>query len=78
MVVDYSYKGPSVSIKGDDGTTVKESPKLKGQTKVTPETEARIAKQLRMTVKELRESANNPDASKETAAERALRIANGG
>lgn len=78
LVIDVSYPGEKVSVKDkESGTTVSSNEKLKYQTAVTPETETRIAKQLGMTVQELRASANNPDAEKETAAERAIRIANG-
>lgn len=79
LVVDVSYPGEKVSVKDKEtGTTVSSAPKLKRQTVVTPETETRIAKELGMTVEQLKASANNPDAEKETAAERAIRIANGG
>jgi len=81
MIADVSYDIPKTSTKvggSDASETTTTTGKRKQQVQLSPETEAQIAKKLGLTVKELRESATNPDAGKETAAERALRIANGG
>lgn len=78
LVIDVSYPLAKVTTKvggsdASESTSVQE--KAKFQVAVPAETESRIAKRLGLTVNELRQTAINPDAGKETAQERALRLA---
>lgn len=76
LVLDVSYAKPSLRNKiGDVTETIKE--KTKKRVVASPETEARLAEKLGISIEELQERAKNPDAKTETAAERALRIAKG-